>query len=153
MDHPPYIPDLAPCEFWLFPKFKNMHWRGKYLLAFLTFNATWQRYCQIFRKTIFNTVSDSGTIVSGSAQLHKESISKVTQPLVLTQVNFVFTGTGRELNCRTTYTCCLFVLYWFHLLICLFRIACCWFTVKRRPLLWLTARNVNTNIWAHHAGA
>jgi hypothetical protein len=23
MDHPPYSPDLAPCEFWLFPKLKN----------------------------------------------------------------------------------------------------------------------------------
>jgi len=23
MDHPPYSPDLAPCDFWLFPKFKN----------------------------------------------------------------------------------------------------------------------------------
>ena len=23
MDHPPYSPDLAPCEIWLFPKLKN----------------------------------------------------------------------------------------------------------------------------------
>jgi transposase len=23
MDHPPYSPDLAPCDFWLFPKLKN----------------------------------------------------------------------------------------------------------------------------------
>jgi histone-lysine N-methyltransferase SETMAR len=23
MDHPSYSPDLAPCDFWLFPKFKN----------------------------------------------------------------------------------------------------------------------------------
>jgi hypothetical protein len=23
MDHPPYSPDLAPCNFWLFPKLKN----------------------------------------------------------------------------------------------------------------------------------
>jgi len=23
MDHPPYLPDLAPCDFWLFPKLKN----------------------------------------------------------------------------------------------------------------------------------
>jgi hypothetical protein len=23
MDHPPYTPDLAPCDFWLVPKLKN----------------------------------------------------------------------------------------------------------------------------------
>jgi histone-lysine N-methyltransferase SETMAR len=23
MDQPPYSPDLAPCDFWLFPKLKN----------------------------------------------------------------------------------------------------------------------------------
>jgi hypothetical protein len=23
MDHPPYSPDLAPCDFWLFPKLKS----------------------------------------------------------------------------------------------------------------------------------
>jgi len=23
MDHPPYSPDLAPCDFWLFPKLKK----------------------------------------------------------------------------------------------------------------------------------
>jgi hypothetical protein len=24
MDHPPYSPDLAPADFWLFPKFKTV---------------------------------------------------------------------------------------------------------------------------------
>ena len=23
MDHPPYSPELAPCDFWLFPKLKS----------------------------------------------------------------------------------------------------------------------------------
>jgi hypothetical protein len=23
LDHPPYLPDLAPCNFWLFPKLKT----------------------------------------------------------------------------------------------------------------------------------
>jgi hypothetical protein len=23
MDHPPYSPDFAPCDFWLFPTLKN----------------------------------------------------------------------------------------------------------------------------------
>jgi hypothetical protein len=33
---------------------------------------------EVFRETIFQTVSDSGAIVSRSAQLHKESVSKAT---------------------------------------------------------------------------
>ena len=24
--HPPYSPDLAPCDFWLFPKFTDCHY-------------------------------------------------------------------------------------------------------------------------------
>jgi histone-lysine N-methyltransferase SETMAR len=39
MDHPTYLPDLAPCDFWIFPKLK-MTWRDKDLLTFLTSNAT-----------------------------------------------------------------------------------------------------------------
>jgi hypothetical protein len=54
-----------------------MDQRDKYLLTFLTFNATWH-YCKVFQKTIFKTVSGSSTIVSQSAQLHEENISKVT---------------------------------------------------------------------------
>jgi hypothetical protein len=52
----------------------------KILSTFLTSNATWQRYCDVFRKTIFKTVSGGGTIASTSAYLLKEStsISKAT---------------------------------------------------------------------------
>jgi len=39
MDHPFYSPDLAPCNFWLFPKLKNALTRDKDLLEFLTSNA------------------------------------------------------------------------------------------------------------------
>jgi len=75
INHPPYSPDLALCEFWLFPKLKkcpevtnicdlsNIQRNVKKLLR-----GTW--------KTIFKTVSGSGTIVSRSAFLHKESTSK-----------------------------------------------------------------------------
>jgi len=52
--------------------------RDKDLLTFLTPNATWNRYCEVFRKAIFKTVSGSGTNISRSAQLHKEGISKAT---------------------------------------------------------------------------
>jgi histone-lysine N-methyltransferase SETMAR len=60
MDHPPYSLDLAPCDFWLFPKLKNAL-KG-------------QRFADIpdiviarySGKRIFNTVSGSGTIISRS---------------------------------------------------------------------------------------
>ena len=26
--HPPYNPDLAPCDFWLFPKFRGCHYEA-----------------------------------------------------------------------------------------------------------------------------
>jgi hypothetical protein len=31
MDHPPYSPDLAPCDFYLFPKLKNIM-RGEHFV-------------------------------------------------------------------------------------------------------------------------
>jgi hypothetical protein len=37
------------------------------LVTFLTSNSTWQRYCEVPRKSIFKTLSGSGTIVSRSA--------------------------------------------------------------------------------------
>jgi hypothetical protein len=55
-----------------------MPWRDKDLLTFLTSNTTWKCYCEVFRKMIFKTVSGSDTIVSRSAQLHKESSAKAT---------------------------------------------------------------------------
>jgi len=63
MDHPPYSPDLTPCDFWPFPKLKN----ALNMLNFRTSNATWKRYCEVFRKKSFKTVSGSSTIVSRSA--------------------------------------------------------------------------------------
>jgi hypothetical protein len=73
-----------------------MLWRDKDLLTSLTSNATWQRYCEVFRKPIFKSVSGSGTIVSPSAQLSKESISKATAA-ASAQVS---RGPFRELNCH-----------------------------------------------------
>jgi histone-lysine N-methyltransferase SETMAR len=29
MNHPPYLPDLAPCDFWLFPKLKKNAMKGQ----------------------------------------------------------------------------------------------------------------------------
>jgi hypothetical protein len=66
MNHTPYSPDLAPLRFLALSKIKKMPWRNKHLLAFLTSNATWKRYCEVFRKTTFKTVYGSGTVVSRS---------------------------------------------------------------------------------------
>jgi hypothetical protein len=68
---------------------KKMPWRGKDLPTFLTSNATWH-YCEVFRKTTFKTVSGSGTIISRSAQLHNESISKATAAASAHISNFFF---------------------------------------------------------------
>jgi hypothetical protein len=65
MDHPPYSPDLAPCNFWLFPNLKNALKRQRFAdIPDIQHNV---RYCVVFRKMIFKTVSGSGTIVSQSA--------------------------------------------------------------------------------------
>ena len=32
LPHPPYSPDLAPCDFWLFPTLKE--WRGRFIKVF-----------------------------------------------------------------------------------------------------------------------
>jgi hypothetical protein len=83
----------APCDFWLFPKLKKKcpvgidrsrtqtmgfsFRKDKDLLTILTNNTAW-RYREVFRTKISKTVSGSDTIVSPSAELHKESISEVT---------------------------------------------------------------------------
>jgi hypothetical protein len=59
MDYPPYSPDLAPCDFWLFPKLKKVL-KGQRFTG-IPDN---QRYCEVFWKTIFKTISGSGAKVS-----------------------------------------------------------------------------------------
>jgi len=79
-----------------------MSWRNKDLLTFLTSNAMWKRYCEVFRKIIFKTVSGSGTIVSWTAQLHKESISKGTAEISAGVSKFRFHRAipGIKLSCH-----------------------------------------------------
>jgi hypothetical protein len=62
MDHPPYSPDLVPCDFWLFPKLKTAL-KGQRLanIPDIQRNVTLPRGIP---ETIFKTVSGSGTIVS-----------------------------------------------------------------------------------------
>jgi hypothetical protein len=83
-----------------------MPWRDKDLLTFLTSNTTWKCYCKVFRKTIFKTVSCSGTIVSQVHSFTRTVFRRRQQPLVYQYANFVFTGPFWELNCHTMYSSC-----------------------------------------------
>ena len=42
MTHPPYSPDLSPCDFFLFPRLKKMLSGNKYSSRF-----SWQRYLSV----------------------------------------------------------------------------------------------------------
>jgi hypothetical protein len=54
MDHPPYSPELAPCEFWGLSNIADNQRNVATLLRDIS-------------EKIFKTVFDSGTIVSGRA--------------------------------------------------------------------------------------
>jgi hypothetical protein len=75
--------------------------KGKDLLTFLTSNKT--HYCEVFQKTIFNTVSGRGTFASRSAQLHKESIPKATKAPSAQVCKFFFHRTTLEIKLTHVY--------------------------------------------------
>jgi hypothetical protein len=67
---------LSPCDFWLFPKVKNVLMGQRFAdIPDIQHNVT--TLLRAIPENDFETVSSSGIIVSWSAQLHKESISKV----------------------------------------------------------------------------
>jgi histone-lysine N-methyltransferase SETMAR len=66
MDHPPYSPDLAPCDFWLFPKLKNAL-KGQRLADLSDIQHNMKTLLRGILENDFKNVSGSGTIVSRSA--------------------------------------------------------------------------------------
>jgi hypothetical protein len=66
---------LSPLRVLARSKIKNMPWRDRDLPSSETSNATWHRYCAVFRKTVCKTFRQWHH-VSRSAWLYKESISK-----------------------------------------------------------------------------
>jgi hypothetical protein len=48
------------------------------------------RNYKVFRKTVFQTVSSNGAIVSRSARLHKESVPMVTAATIAEEGKFSF---------------------------------------------------------------
>jgi hypothetical protein len=74
MARPPYSPDSAPCDFWLFPKLRNALKEHR-VADSPDFQLNMTTLLPGSLEMIFRTVSVSGTVVSQSARLHKESIS------------------------------------------------------------------------------
>jgi hypothetical protein len=77
MDYPPYSPDLVPSDFWLFPKLKNAM-KVQRFAELSDIQSNVKTLLRGIPENDFKTVSGSGTIVSRSGKLHKESISKTT---------------------------------------------------------------------------
>jgi len=89
MDHPPYSPDLAPCDFWLFPKLKNAM-KGQRFADLSDIQSNVKTLLRGILENDFQDCFGSGTIVSRSAQLHKESISKATAAVSAQVSKFYF---------------------------------------------------------------
>jgi histone-lysine N-methyltransferase SETMAR len=66
MDYPPYSPDLAPCDFWLFPKLKNAL-KGQRFADLSDIQSNVKTLLRRIPENDFKTVSGNGTIVSRSA--------------------------------------------------------------------------------------
>ena len=66
MDHPPYSPELAPCDFWLFPKLKSAL-KGQRFADLSDIQRNVKTLLRGIPENDFKTVSGSGTIVSRSA--------------------------------------------------------------------------------------
>ena len=53
LNHPPYLPDLSPCHFFLFPRLKKMLSRNKYTSRSSLGSAIYQCLQQIPKETIY----------------------------------------------------------------------------------------------------
>jgi len=107
MDHPPYSPDLAHCNFWLFPKLKNalkgqrfvdlsdIQRNVKTLLRGITEN-DFQDCFRQWHHRLTKHISSQGEYFKGNSSRWCTG-----------KENFAFTGPFRELNCCTSYICLL----------------------------------------------
>jgi hypothetical protein len=81
LPHPPYSPDLAPCNFFLFPKMK-LQLKGR------RFNKVEEIQCESqnvhgrLREQDFSTCSSSGNGAGINASLHKGTILKGMLPKI-----------------------------------------------------------------------
>ena len=77
MDHPPYSPDLAPCDFWLFPKLKNAL-KGQRFADFSDIQHNVKTLLRGIPENDFQGCFRQWHHRLTNAQLHKGSISKAT---------------------------------------------------------------------------
>jgi hypothetical protein len=131
MDHPPYSLDLAPCDFWLFPKLKNAL-KGQRFADIPDIQRNMTTLLWVFRKAIFRTVFGSGTIVSRSAELHKESVSRATAAASEQISKFCFHRAipGIQLL-HLVYSVSVYMVLWF-----------CWFVVRSCPECFCLGRSL-----------
>jgi histone-lysine N-methyltransferase SETMAR len=73
LGHPPYSPDLAPCNFWRFPKLKTALKRHRF-----SDTADIQGHATTILKSIPEMLLSSENTDSLSVLVHKETNSKVT---------------------------------------------------------------------------
>jgi hypothetical protein len=69
--HPPYSPDLAPCDFFLFPTMKKKHWKGRDL-------PPWRKWKQL--RSWHSTASCFGSSRDAS-QSEKKGWTSVLRPV------------------------------------------------------------------------
>jgi hypothetical protein len=95
--HPPYSPDLAPCDFALFPKLK-WHWRDDFLKQCLTSKVVLNGIAENDFHGAFETWRNDGIAV----YVHKETILKEMAAKISKLSQHFFLDLVRELSHRTS---------------------------------------------------
>jgi hypothetical protein len=102
MDHPAYSPDLAPCDFWFFPKLKNVLMRQRFAdIPDIQCNVT------LLRGIEENDFQHCFRQWHHSHDVHsfiRRVFRRRQQPLLHKQANFAFTGPFRKITVATCIT-------------------------------------------------
>jgi hypothetical protein len=80
MDHQPYFPDLAPADFWLFPKLKSVL-KGKRFSDFEDIKSSVKKCRQTFFVRILKTVFDNGRSARNIVENWREMALKYSRLL------------------------------------------------------------------------
>jgi hypothetical protein len=87
----PYFPDVAPCEFWLFPHLK-CSWNAPDLSHVTTLYETQQPSCTPFAKRHSRNASNNGGTAGRSVFSHKETTLKGIRVADLHACKCIFPG-------------------------------------------------------------
>jgi hypothetical protein len=80
VQQPPYSPDMAACDFWLFPQLKTVL-KVKRFEDITQFRRMRRVRCTPFQKTLSKNVPCSGRTAGSSVSAHKESILRIIKYL------------------------------------------------------------------------